>query len=116
MARLLEASAVERDLDPAKAKNDPHAIGGREHTWHFCCTEPMQLMKLWADLYQLRLDVPHGDRQQAAPPKLIENCKAVYDMLENLALLIETLGKEVYGLHVFDKYTLRRHRADIFGK
>lgn len=101
MARLLEASAVERDLDPAKAKNDPHAIGGREHTWHFCCTEPMQLMKVWADLYQLRLDVAYGDRQQAAPPKLIENCKAVYDMLENLALLIEPHWAKRYMDYMF---------------
>jgi hypothetical protein len=35
MARLCEASAVERDLDPAKANFDPNGIGNREHTWHW---------------------------------------------------------------------------------
>jgi hypothetical protein len=89
LARLCGASAVERDLDPAKARKDPEAIGGREHTWHWCCTEPVQLMKLWSDLYQLRLKVPYGDRKQFAPPQLFDDCRSVYDMLETLTLLIE---------------------------
>ena len=89
MVRLCEASAVERDLDPSKARKDLKAIGDREHTWHWCCTEPNQLMKLWSDLYQLRLKVPYGDRQQFAPPQLFENCRETHRTLGTLALLIE---------------------------
>jgi hypothetical protein len=46
-------------------------------------------MKLWSDLYQLRLKVPYGDRQQFAPPQLFENCMDTYNRLGTLALLIE---------------------------
>lgn len=95
LARLCEASAVDHELDPAKAREDPNAIGEksdvwgmREHTWHWCCTEPMQLMKVWSDLYQLRLAVPYGERQQLAPPKLFQDCLAVYERLDTSAQLI----------------------------
>lgn len=92
MARLLQASATERDLDPARAKHD--AFGNKEHTWHWCCTEPVLLMKVWSDLYQLRFHVPYADRQRFAPPQLFENCMDVYSRLGTLALLIDsTLAK-----------------------
>ena len=100
LARLCEASAVERDLDPAKARTDPESIGGREHTWHWCCTEPVQLMKLWSDLYQLRLKAPYGDRQQFAPPQLFDDCLSVYDMLGTLTLLIEPRLAKLYMYYI----------------
>jgi len=116
LARLCEASAVERDLDPAKARTDPEAIGGREHTWHWCCTEPVQLMKLWSDLYQLRLKAPYGDRQQFAPPQLFDDCLSVYDMLGTLTLLIEPRLAKRYMYYILFIDTNTYYNGEILSK
>ncbi len=116
LARLCEASAVKRDLDPAEARMDPEAIGDREHTWHWCCTEPVQLMKLWSDLYQLRLKVPYGDRQQFAPPQLFDDCRSVYDMLETLTLLIEPRLAKLYMDSILFIDTNTYYKGQILSK
>lgn len=116
LARLCEASAEERDLDPAKARKDPEAIGGREHTWHWCCTEPVQLMKLWSDLYQLRMKVPYGDRQQFAPPQLFDDCLSVYDRLGTLTLLIEPRLAKMYMDYILFIDTNTYYKGQILSK
>ena len=92
LARLCQASAVERDLDPTRALYDPNSIDpvDLEHTWSWCCTEPVILMKLWSELYNLRLAVSYERRQQLAPQELLDSCKYVYSILGTLAQLINS--------------------------
>jgi hypothetical protein len=102
LMRLSQASAVERDLDPAQASFDPRSVGNREHTWHWCCNEPVVLMKLRTDLYELRLEVPYERRQQLAPQELLDSCKYVYSILGTLAHLINSrLAKEYMDYILF---------------
>jgi hypothetical protein len=104
LARLCQASAVERDLDPTRALYDPNSIDpvDLEHTWSWCCTEPVLLMKLWSDLYELRLAVSYKRRQQLAPQELLDSCKYVYSRLGTLAQLINPrLAKEYMDYLLF---------------
>ena len=104
LARLCQASAVERDLDPDRALFDPNSIDpvDLEHTWSWCCTEPVILMKLWSELYNLRLAVSYERRQQLAPQELLDSCKYVYSILGTLAQLINSrLAKEYMDYILF---------------
>jgi hypothetical protein len=104
LARLCQASAVERDLDPTRALFDPNSIApvDLEHTWSWCCTEPVILMKLWSELYNLRLAVSYERRQQLAPQELLDSCKYVYSILGTLAQLINSrMAKEYMDYLLF---------------
>ena len=104
LARLCQASAVEHDLDPDRALFDPNSIApvDLEHTWSWCCTEPVLLMKLWSQLYELRLAVSYERRQNLAPQELLESCKYVYSTLGTLAQLINSrLAKEYMDYILF---------------
>ncbi len=75
-------------------------------------------MKVWADLYNLRLQVPYEDRIQKATQGILQDCMYLTDILPTLVQLIEVelAGKYMTYLLFIDHQSStcrKKERADL---
>jgi hypothetical protein len=124
LGRLLQTSALlwalekKQVYNKLRKKKDKKFEEIYSESLHWTCTEPVLVMKVWADLYNLRLQVPYEDRIQKATQGILQDCMYLTDILPTLVQLIEVelAGKYMtYLLFIDHQSSTRRkkERADL---
>ena len=124
LGRLLQTSALlwalekKQVYNKLRKKKDKKFEEIYSESLHWTCTEPVLVMKVWADLYNLRLQVPYEDRIQKATQGILQDCMYLTDILPTLVQLIEVelAGKYMTYLLFFDHQSSTRRkkeRADL---
>ena len=124
LGRLLQTSALMWALEKKQVYNKLRKKKDKKfeeiysESLHWTCTEPVLVMKVWADLYNLRLQVPYEDRIQKATQGILQDCMYLTDILPTLVQLIEVelAGKYMTYLLFFDHQSSTRRkkeRADL---
>ena len=113
LARLMQASVVPQDLDPAE-------IARGEDRWNWSVSLPMQVEKLWADLQAVRKQVARAlaanaraaakrakgreakdvrdEGVQPADEHLVEGCMHLYDTMD---AVVQHVTPHLAGMFVF---------------
>ena len=120
LARLLEASALLWSLEKKQVYNKLRKQKDKKieeiysESLHWTCTEPVLVMKVWADLYNLLLQVPYEDRIQKATQGILQDCMYLTDILPTLVQLIEVelAGKYMTYLLFFDHQSSTRRKKE----
>jgi len=106
LARLLQASTVTHDLDPAE-------IARSEDRWSWSVSLPMQVEKLWADLQAVRKQVARGKDKGAQPADadLVEGCMHLYHTMDAVVRYVEP---ELANWFVFRLLEIADHQQANF--
>jgi hypothetical protein len=124
LGRLLQTSALlwalekKQVYNKLRKKKDKKFEEIYSESLHWTCTEPVLVMKVWADLYNLRLQVPYEDRIQKATQGILQDCMYLTDILPTLVQLIEVelAGKYMTYLLFIDHQSStcrKKERADL---
>jgi len=116
LARLLQASAVTHDLDPAE-------IARSEDRWSWSVPLPMQVEKLWAELQAVRKQVARAraararaargsdEGAQPADADLVEGCMHLYHTVDAVVRHVEP---QLAGWFVFRLLEIADHQPANF--